>query len=173
MNPEDRLSQMLNRARGEDRVTESNWNEFASSARRSVRIQTFRRRRPGGRVARRRGCRCVRDLLATLAPADDLPPAGPTETRNDDAQPLRPQRPVPTRYDRRPRQTKSRVAGFRKCGWSILRAKRCRGATRIEVTSSPMNCYEKCIMNSAWRPFGSPARYRGGSRNSDPRGNGA
>lgn len=41
MNPEDRLKQMLSRAKGEDRVTESKWNEFATSARRSVRIQRF------------------------------------------------------------------------------------------------------------------------------------
>lgn len=41
MNPEDRLQQMLNRARGGDRVTESKWNEFATSARRSFRIQLF------------------------------------------------------------------------------------------------------------------------------------
>ena len=41
MNPEDRLKQMLNRAKGEDRVTESKWNEFATSARRSIRIQRF------------------------------------------------------------------------------------------------------------------------------------
>jgi hypothetical protein len=41
MNPEDRLQQILNRARGEDGVTESKWNEFATSARRSFRIQRF------------------------------------------------------------------------------------------------------------------------------------
>lgn len=41
MNPEDRLQQMLNRARGESQVTESKWNEFATSARRSLRIQRF------------------------------------------------------------------------------------------------------------------------------------
>lgn len=41
MNPEDRLKQMLNRARGEGQVTESKWNEFATSARRSFRIQRF------------------------------------------------------------------------------------------------------------------------------------
>ncbi|HYN37133.1 MAG TPA: hypothetical protein VEV82_09190 [Actinomycetota bacterium] len=41
MNPEDHLQQMLNRARGEGQVTESKWNEFATSARRSLRIQRF------------------------------------------------------------------------------------------------------------------------------------
>ena len=81
MNPEDRLSQMLNRARGEDRVTESNWNEFASSARRSVRIQRF---------AAAGLARCSARLLAawgpqlfwaTLSRTPTCSRSGPTESR--------------------------------------------------------------------------------------------
>ena len=39
MTPEERLRRMMAGARGEDRVTESEWEGFASSARRSIRIQ--------------------------------------------------------------------------------------------------------------------------------------
>jgi Immunoglobulin-like domain of bacterial spore germination/Sporulation and spore germination len=41
MNPEDRLRQMLGKARGDDNVTSSKWDEFATSARRSLRVQRF------------------------------------------------------------------------------------------------------------------------------------
>ena len=41
MNPEERLRQMLGKARGDEGVTNSKWDNFATSARRSLRVQRF------------------------------------------------------------------------------------------------------------------------------------
>ena len=79
MNPEDRLQQMVSQARGEDRVTESKWNEFVISARRSLLIQRFAAAGLAV-VLLAAGAVGAATVLGDSGPNDNLQPVGPTDS---------------------------------------------------------------------------------------------